>query len=450
MSDVMERTVSIKGLDPHSTREEVRDILNRAAKVEKVFLRVSSQGKPNGTAFASLQSKHLIQSLSEYFAEDPHIEICQMSSPEVSEFENVMRECEADVLFEKLCNITSPRDKQRMMSKLETMGVKSVEKTRVSSDLKFHNVPKSHVTHSPFVLQGPKLPMFSGEKSKDTSFGRWKYEVKCLFRNRSMSEEIIISAVHQSLKGTAADVITRMGEDVTAEDILNKFESIYGTVMTGEAILERFYSAKQGTDENCAQWSCRLEELAYQALEKETVTQDEVAAMLRSRFWSGLRDSRLKDALRQSKSSMTVEELVREARSLEQEFGLSDVQEAKAPKVHSQQTPDPNKGIMDKLSELLNRMNKLEEEVNRSKAPTQNAYQQQTASQQQVFQHQSTQGNGQISTAPGSQAGGTRCFACNHEGHVAQGCRQGTNIQCFKCKELGHVSRGCRKHLNYQ
>ena len=72
----------------------------------------------------------------------------------------------------------------------------------------------------------PKLPIFSGIKDKDTSFGRWRYEVRCLQKN--FSESLVQSAIHRSLKSPAADVLIHM-EDAGLQDLLYKLEALYGT-----------------------------------------------------------------------------------------------------------------------------------------------------------------------------------------------------------------------------
>ena len=43
--------------------------------------------------------------------------------------------------------------------------------------------------------------------------------------------------------------------------------------------------------------------------------------MLRDRFWAGLRDLQVKNALRHRKDALNFEEMVIEARTLEEEFG---------------------------------------------------------------------------------------------------------------------------------
>lgn len=53
----------------------------------------------------------------------------------------------------------------------------------------------------------------------------------------------------------------RLGNVDNKDEILQKFESIYGNVFVTEGILAKFYSARQKDTEDCANWRIRLEAL---------------------------------------------------------------------------------------------------------------------------------------------------------------------------------------------
>ena len=54
--------------------------------------------------------------------------------------------------------------------------------------------------------------------------------------------------------------------------------------------MDRARQKPKEENEDCAMWCCRLEELIYQAMEKEAVHEEKIGNMLRNRFWSGLRE----------------------------------------------------------------------------------------------------------------------------------------------------------------
>jgi hypothetical protein len=156
----------------------------------------------------------------------------------------------------------------------------------------------------------PKLPPFSGVKGKDSSFGRWRYEIKCL-QHGPHEDYTILDAMHASLKSPAADLLVTMGADATVDGILRKFTSRYGTVLPADILTEKFYSTKQG-EEDCAGWAFLLEDLIYQVEEKGAITHEAVPRMLKSRFWRGLKEKHIQEATRHTWEGMDFDEYISE------------------------------------------------------------------------------------------------------------------------------------------
>ena len=145
------------------------------------------------------------------------------------------------------------------------------------------------------IQEQPKLSSFSGEKGKDTTFARWRYDVNCLVASQ-FSEATILQAIRKSVKTPAADIVRHLGEMATVEEILTKLHSMYGSVLSGESVLQKFYSEPQEATESCAKWAARIEELCFLAIEKKAIDSSAMAEMLKSRFCKGLRDDRIKNA----------------------------------------------------------------------------------------------------------------------------------------------------------
>ena len=85
------------------------------------------------------------------------------------------------------------------------------------------------------IQEQPKLSSFSGEKGKDTTFARWRYDVNCLVASQ-FSEATILKAIRKSIKTPAADIVRYLGEMATVEEILTKLHSMYGSVLSGESV----------------------------------------------------------------------------------------------------------------------------------------------------------------------------------------------------------------------
>ena len=88
----------------------------------------------------------------------------------------------------------------------------------------------------------PKLPPFSGGDNKgEASFSQWKYELKCLMRDPLYQESTVLQSVRRSLKGTAAGVLLHLGEKASLAGVLEKFEIVFGDVLSTEQILENIF-----------------------------------------------------------------------------------------------------------------------------------------------------------------------------------------------------------------
>jgi hypothetical protein len=163
----------------------------------------------------------------------------------------------------------------------------------------------------------PKIILFSGDKSQATTYAAWKYDVLNIKTQRPDAAEL---AAKRSLRGKAAEVIRRLGQEATLEQIIARFDILFGEVEEGEDIMSLFYSAKQGEKELISDWSCRLDEYIYRASQQDAVPAAESMSMLKHKFWSGLRQP-LKDKLRhkyEGKPEYGV--LLAEARKLENEL----------------------------------------------------------------------------------------------------------------------------------
>lgn len=142
----------------------------------------------------------------------------------------------------------------------------------------------------------PRLSFFYGENATkgEVDYEQWRYEVKSLLLEETYKGDMIMQAIRRSVRGEASRILMRLGTGVDIETILEKFESVYGTVDTKEELLAKFYSAKQGDSEDITAWSCRLEDLLSRVVEQGMISHHDSEEMLRTKFWAGLRQD-LKD-----------------------------------------------------------------------------------------------------------------------------------------------------------
>ena len=199
------------------------------------------------------------------------------------------------------------------------------------------------------VEKVPHISPFSGS-GKDMNYQRWRIEVVGLLEVQLYSEMAILQEIRRSVRGLAADVLVQMSSVNTVRPVIDKFDLIFGNVLPAKNILEQFLSAQQKQEEDVIMWGIRLEDLANQLQRKDPsmLSGDATRSTLRNKFWSGLRDSDLKNALRHTKdTTSSFDDLLMEARRLSEiEFSNK-----KSAKTHQITEITPN--LADKLDKIL-------------------------------------------------------------------------------------------------
>lgn len=85
--------------------------------------------------------------------------------------------------------------------------------------------------------------IFLGDGKGEILYELWRYEVMCLMREGYL-KEFILMVIRRLLKGELVNILMWFGLIDIIEEILYKFDSIYGNVMEVEDILVEFYSVK--------------------------------------------------------------------------------------------------------------------------------------------------------------------------------------------------------------
>ena len=422
----LQRSLYVTGLPFDYKVEDLRNLFDSVGKIERCVLIQTSVGTFTGNAYVTLaneeQAKGAPSTLSEEGVRAQAID--QFHS---EEFRLLMGDNQED-RFANFCKSLSGSEQEQIMSMIG----KGVKKESQS----FSTLPNVQKAPQVFVQEYPKVSVFSGTSGKDSSFGRWKYEVEGLTRMGTYEAQVILHSVRKSLRSPAADIITHVDQGASVEELVAKLESIYGTVLSGPALLHRFYSEVQKDKETCAEWACRLEDIGFQAQEKKMLTGNALKDILKTQFWSGLQDHRIKEALRHQQSGSTFQHLVVEARELEEEYNEDSAaykDQVKA-KLRAQQAKPSELEI---LTELVKKMDMR-------------------MTQMEQFQRQSLGTPVQRTSMPSPSyppTGSGGCRKCEQHTHSEFGCRAGTSVDCYNCGQGGHVSRSCRvvaqaPHLN--
>ena len=178
----------------------------------------------------------------------------------------------------------------RVQSSAKQEGQKSAE---IDRDRRPCNTPEVNPNVKPF------LSSFSGAEpvpNKEVSFENWKLETRFLINSSSYSELTVNQILRNSLRGHARKVVNTLRPNVSSTEMIEKLESVFGNVVSGESLVQEFYNAYQKADESSTLWGIRLEDLFEKARDKGHVTNEQRENMLRNKFWRGLYRTDLKNA----------------------------------------------------------------------------------------------------------------------------------------------------------
>ena len=331
-------------------------------------------------------------------------------------------------------------------------------------------VKKEETTGKGVYQPPPRLSTFSGDPTAkgDAQFDLWKYEVDCLLREAVHSEETVKQAMRKALKGNAARIVMRKGTDATCQQILSSLETVYGLVETGENLLAEFYAARQDKTEDVASWSCKIEDLLERATERGHVAERDKADMLKTKFWTGLRQN-LKDGSRHKyDTDLSFDELRVVVRRLEREYDSRDSQDrdgktaGKAQAKMAVTSDESQQGGADAFTELKGMVHKLSNQV--SAMQKQMNASKPGASGKSASGFQKKGGNyteadsdktGQAAKTQGTSGSSAKkrqdikCYRCEGMGHIQRDCPTKRTPVCWDCGEEGHTKWNCpAKSLN--
>ena len=247
---------------------------------------------------------------------------------------------------------------------------------------------------SPYV---PKLPIFSGSEEPqkgETSYEVWNFEVKCLKNTAYLPEHLLLQAIRNSLRGTARNMLVPLGESATADDILEKLDGFYGNVCTSETLMQSFYSDCQKDNETIVSYGSRIERTLSRAVTLGHLDSIAKDAMLRSKFWTGLKNQTLKNSTRHLYDSIKdFKSLLREIRKVDMEESSSNPPKKQSAQQLSGQvsTDDTNAKLLKQMEELMGRMKHMEDRLEQqSKAISDSK---KVSSNQESFTHNNSYNN---------------------------------------------------------
>lgn len=305
---------------------------------------------------------------------------------------------------------------------------------------------------SSFSSHIPKISCFSGDGSKnDTTYDLWRYEVDCLIKEKC-KEEIIAQSIRRSLRGDAGKVAMRLGPGATVTQILDKMESVFGTIERGETIMEQFYSARQEKGEDSMSWSCRLEEIYRKAVIKGVATKEDANEKLRSKFWNGLHQW-IKDITGYKFDALTnFDELRKEIRLVEKEHETKKAQSNMAVTSSEAEKGDEIKELKGMIQQLTTKVSAMEQQRTNRKDLGE--------SYGRFPPPQSKRGNGAGNLYRGhpnfkNYSGPRYPQAYNYDYYYGYNSQESAQTEdeepiiCYKCRQPGHIARYCQVRMDH-
>lgn len=286
--------------------------------------------------------------------------------------------------------------------------------------------------HHPGALR--MASQFSGDNNKgDVPFEIWQQEVQALKATGAYTDAEILIAIRKSLKGLAAEVLLHLGPNATSDVLLKKMENTFGNVLPIDKLLEKFWSAKQTDGESVTAWACRLEHLVSQIRSRDaSIFPEGSSSMLRTKFWSGLREERMKNALRHlMDTDCGYDQVMISARVAELETGK--IAAAKqATEISSQESK--------KMDEMFKLLQKMDERL----VTVEQDYRNRGSSRGRGF-GQYTRGQRGRGTRGNFRGGDSTFQGADRSNNLYRYSEDGNNFQgfCFRCKQRGHKKSNC-------
>lgn len=242
---------------------------------------------------------------------------------------------------------------------------KTTEGSRTKTTFKFEeeeeDEPVSH-QQSGIVFDSstvrPRFSTFSGEEKCETSFDVWKNDVECALRDGACSPNNILQSIRSSLKGKARSLLLTLPPDANHAQILTTLDGVFGNIYPTENLIQQFYATQQEERETVVDYGLRLESILQRCIEKKAISLDVRNEILRTKLWSGLKDSNLRNSSRYKYDTIKdVGALRRGLRTIELDLQLSSSSTATSSE-KKQQVSKIGKGDDDSSLELI--LQKLE------------------------------------------------------------------------------------------
>lgn len=359
--------------------------------------------------------------------------------------------------------LDTPEDKVAI-AKVLTEGTTALKPVGIKKE------PGSTVT-PPSAFKHPSLPTFYGDPNKgESTWATFRHHVLTHTGGDLYTPPQILYGVRQAIKGKAAEKLIQLEPSATLEEIMNKLESEYGPIESGETVMKNFFTCQQQQKESVIKYSERLESLFYKAADLKQLDRKD-KTILKKTLHSGLRTDLKHASLYLRDSTSNYDDFKIELKRMELDLEQDPTKPCKPV------TSTDNNEITKLLKQLNDRMEKLEKQqqqpdnqhqYNRSEdefaepnwysgrgMPSQRwrGGHRGRGSEHRGGNANPHRGRGyqdrgrgfyRPSRPYGSGTMSPTCFVCGLKGHIQVNCPTITSqFTCIKCNEKGHMKKDC-------
>ena len=165
-----------------------------------------------------------------------------------------------------------------------------------------------------------RLPTFKNEQGPTaTTYANWRWQVRKAFAC-GYPERTVFRAVIASLEGMPSEALRTSGTDATLADILARLDKLYDNMQTYAELHSKMMSIRQGDKEPVNDYAVKLDAAvdAIRTAYPDAMNEDRLLALHRDRFFDGLNLEYQNHLIHKRDSPISLMELVKEARILEE------------------------------------------------------------------------------------------------------------------------------------
>lgn len=163
-----------------------------------------------------------------------------------------------------------------------------IQKVVVEHIMRSESLPPSYSQSRIRTFSG-RLPKPNGEVDYDA----WRTQVELLLCDRSLSENLKVRRILESLLSPAVDIVKSLGTSAPIQLYLEQLEAAFGLVEDGEELFATFLSSNQNSGEKPSIYLNRLQGLLTKAMSRGGVEAKDLNKHLLRQFCRGCWDQSL-------------------------------------------------------------------------------------------------------------------------------------------------------------